>query len=175
MTSTSPPFSCSTRWVVLGYVAEGDLVKIGLACLPVVLVPRRTALPPFANDLSTNGPVPIGLAKKADSLRPPKSFGKMALANTEMSDRNGAQGWESSKVTVRGPVALSDLMAKSRKCRGPAPSVAARWIENTTSAGVTGLPSENLTPGRRAKVQVFPSGLTVWPSASQGIDCPWGW
>ena len=104
---------------------------------------------------------------------PPKSFGKIALANTEMSDRNGAQGWESSKVTVLDPLALSDLMAKSRKLSGPAESVAARWIENTTSAGVTGLPSENLTPGRRAKVQVLPSELTVWPCASQGIRVPW--
>ncbi len=118
--------------------------------------------------------MPIGLAKKADSLSPPKSFGKIAFANTEMSERKGAQGWESSKVTVRDPLALIDLMAKSRKLSGPAESVAARWIENTTSAGVTALPFENLTPGRRAKVQVFPSELTVCPCASQGTRVPCG-
>ena len=82
-------------------------------------------MPPLTNDLSVKGPVPTGLAKNADSLSPPKSAGKMALANTEMSDKKGAQGWESWKVTVRALVALSDLMAKSKKLSGPVWSVAA--------------------------------------------------
>ena len=89
-----------------------------------------------------------------------------------MSDRKGAHGWESSKVTVRESVALRDLIAKSKKLSGPSASVAARWIENTTSAAVTGLPSENFTPGRSEKVQVLPSELTVWPWASQGVSTP---
>ena len=50
--------------------------------------------------------MPIGLAKKADSLSPPKFFGRIAFAKTEMSDRKGAQGWESSKVTVLESAAL---------------------------------------------------------------------
>ena len=52
-------------------------------------------------------------------------------------------------------------MAKSKKLSGPFLSVAARWIENTTSLAVTGLPLENLTPGRSENVHVFPSELTV--------------
>ena len=89
-----------------------------------------------------------------------------------MSDKNGAHGWESRKVTVLESVALKDLIAKSKKLSGPAASVAARWIENTTSSAVTGLPSENFTPGRSAKVHVFPSELTVWPCASHGVSMP---
>ena len=101
---------------------------------------------------NVNGPVPTGLAKNADSLLPPKSFGRIALANTEMSDRNGAHGWDRVATTVLSPSALSDLIAKSRKLSGPFLSLAARWMENTTSPAVSGVPSENFTPGRSAKV-----------------------
>ena len=85
----------------------------------------------------------------------------MALAKTEISDRNGAHGWDRVATTELLPSALSDLIAKSRKLSGPLASCAARRIENTTSSAVTGVPSENLTPGRRANVQVVPSALTV--------------
>jgi hypothetical protein len=114
------------------------------------------------------------LAKKADSLLPPKSFGKIELAKTEMSDKKGAHDWDSWNLTVLESVAVSDLTAESKKLSGPAASVAARWIEKTTSSAVTGLPSENLTPGRSAKVQVFPSELIVWPRASHGVSIPEG-
>ena len=110
---------------------------------------------------SVNGPVPTGLAKNADALCPPKFAGMIALANTEMSERNGAHGWDKVATTELVPSALSELIAKSRKLSGPLASPAARLIENTTSSAVTGLPSENFTPGRSANVQVLPSVLTV--------------
>src|ERR1035438_2090970 len=74
----------------------------------------------------------------------------------------------------RAPSALSEEIAKSRKLSGPLASPPARRMENTTSSAVTGLPSENFTPGRNAKVQVLPSVLTVWPWASQGSSWPAG-
>src|SRR5579862_2425481 len=104
------------------------------------------------NESSTNGPVPIGLAKNAFSVFPPKFAGMIALANTEMSDRNGAHGALSLKTTLLVPAALIDLIAKSRKLSGPFLFAASRLIEKTTSAGVRGLPSENLMPGRRLNV-----------------------
>ena len=39
---------------------------------------------------------------------------------------------------------------------------AQRLIDGTTSLAVTGVPSCHLRPGRSLKVQVRPSGLTVW-------------
>jgi hypothetical protein len=110
---------------------------------------------------STNGPVPIGLAKNAFSDLPPKFAGMMAFAKTEMSDRNGAHGALSVKTTLFGPLALIVLIAASRKPSGPFVLAASRLIEKTTSAGVSGVPSENLTPGRRLNVQVRPSALVV--------------
>ena len=62
--------------------------------------------------------MPIGLEKKADSLSPPRLFGIIELAKTEMSDRKGAHGWESTNVTVLESVALKSLIAKSRKPSG---------------------------------------------------------
>ncbi len=118
--------------------------------------------------------MPIGRAKNDELLWPPKSLGTMALANTEMSERHGAQGWERVATTVALPWAFSDLIAKSRKLSGPFLSVPARKIEKTTSSAATGRPSENLMPGRSAKVQVFPSELTVWPCASHGTSWPAG-
>src|SRR5579862_3859648 len=126
------------------------------------------------NESSTNGPVPIGLAKNAFSDLPPKFAGMIAFANTEMSDRNGAHGALSVKTTLLGPFALIVLIAKSRKLSGPFLLAASRLIENTTSAGRSGVPSENLTPGRRLKVQVRPSALVSWLSASHGMSWPLG-
>ena len=62
-----------------------------------------------------NGPVPTGVAKNAFSDLPPKFAGMIALANTEMSDRNGAHGALSLITTLFEPFALIDLIAKSRK------------------------------------------------------------
>ena len=63
-------------------------------------------------------------------------------------------------------------MAKSRKLSGPFLFVRARFSEKITSAAVSGLPSENLTPGRRWNVNVLLSLLTVKLFASQGVSLP---
>ncbi len=62
--------------------------------------------------LQQEGPVPTGLAKNSASDLPPKFLGRIALAKTEMSERNGAHGCVSSKVTVEELVALIDLIAR---------------------------------------------------------------
>ncbi len=85
----------------------------------------------------------------------------MPLAKTEMSETNGAHGAESWNTTWFVPFGTISLMAKSRKLSGPDEFMRERLIENTTSSGVSGLPSENLTPGRRVKVKVLWSALTV--------------
>ncbi len=85
----------------------------------------------------------------------------MAFANTEMSERNGAHGWDNLNTTVLLPWALMLEMAKSRNDNGPAELVRDRFIEKTTSSAARGFPFENLTPGRRAKVNVLWSELTV--------------
>jgi hypothetical protein len=48
-----------------------------------------------------------------------------------------------------------------REVNGPFLFFRARSIENTTSAAVSGFPSENFTPGRSLNVKVFLFGLTV--------------
>ena len=77
----------------------------------------------------------------------------MALANTEMSERNGRHGWDSLNTTVLLPCAFMLAMAKSRNDSGPAELVRDRFIEKTTSSATRGLPSENLTPGRSVKCE----------------------
>src|SRR5581483_4845594 len=94
--------------------------------------------------------------------------------NAEMSERNGAHGVERWATTVLEFLASSFAIAKSRKLRGPFLFLRARSIEKTTSAAVSGLPSENLTPGRSLNVNVFLSGLTVYPAASHGTSLPAG-
>ena len=54
------------------------------------------------------------------------------------------------------------------------PVLAACSSGAATSSAVTGVPSENFTPGRNANVQVLPSVLTVCPCASQGTSWPAG-
>lgn len=105
--------------------------------------------------------MPTGWAKKSDSDLPPKFFGRIALANTEMSERNGAQGWLSVMTTVDVPCAVTFLIAKSRKPSGPLELAASRSMEKTTSSAVSGVPSENVTPGRSWKVHVMWSALVV--------------
>jgi hypothetical protein len=52
------------------------------------------------------------------------------------------------------------------------PPITSRAIQRlmlaATSLPVTGSPSCHFRPGRRVKVQVLKSGLTVWPSAICG-------
>ena len=72
-------------------------------------------------------------------------------------------------------MASSDVIAKSRKLSGPFLSVRARLIEKTTSAGVSGLPSENFTPGRRLNVKVLlVLARPCSPSRATASACPAG-
>ena len=121
-----------------------------------------------------NAPVPTGDWKNAFSDLPPKLAGRIALANTEMSDSNGAHGVFSFITTVPEPFAVTDLIAKSRNDSGPSELAASRLIENTTSSAVSGVPSENLTPGRSWKVQVRWSLLVVKDCANHGASVPSG-
>lgn len=41
-----------------------------------------------------------------------------------------------------------------------------------TSSAVSGLPSDHLTPSRRVKVTVFPSGVVSQEVASHGVALP---
>src|SRR5580692_8243033 len=98
----------------------------------------------------------------------------IAFANTEMSERNGAHGALSVITTLFAPDALTVLIAKSRKLSGPFLFAASRLSANTTSAGGSGLPSENFTPERSVNVHVSPSALVVWLCASHGTSWPAG-
>jgi len=114
------------------------------------------------------------LAKKVDSLWPPKLFGEDGVGEDRDVREERRPGLRELKGDGARVGSLYDLMAKSRKLRG----LGCRWRRGgrrrTTSAAVTGLPSENFTPGRSANVQVFPSELTVWPWASHGVSTPCG-
>ena len=71
-------------------------------------------------------------------------------------------------VTSFGPVAFtSSIWSASDLALEPVAGFLCRMMENTTSAGVSGLPSWNVTPLRSLNTQVFAS-LVVNSSASAG-------
>jgi hypothetical protein len=77
-------------------------------------------------------------------------------------------GATSRKVTSLGPEAVtSSIWSASTLALDPVAGFLWRIMENTTSAGVSGLPSWKVTPLRSLNTQVLAS-LVVNSSASEG-------
>src|ERR1700704_2060407 len=88
--------------------------------------------------------------------------------NIASSESSGAWGAVTMILTVIGSGAWTSLMAlygSFQTLRWPA---RARSSETLTSFDVSGVPSENLTPGRRLNVQVNPSADVSHLVASAG-------
>jgi hypothetical protein len=128
-----------------------QLLLDDLGELGPLLLPRRV----LADGEAGFGPqvTPRSMAAPSRPGRPARrtaavAAGTIALANTEMSERKGAHGWLSLMTTVDMPCAVTFLIAKSRKPSGPFVLAASRSMEKTTSSAASGVPSENVTPGR---------------------------
>src|ERR671910_89504 len=89
------------------------------------------------------------------------------LANTAASARNGVHGYLRLITTVYRSGVCTFLIATSRKPQ-PLSCCRASSNENLTSAEVIGCPFEKRTSRRSLNVYLLPSGVTVWPVASQG-------
>src|SRR6195952_456653 len=160
MTSTWSPCSCCTSWLSSLTMLKATDSRYRRPAFQYVGFRARVTVPPLTQDFSTNGPVPIGAAKKAAAVLPCNLFGTIELANAEISEISGAHGCFRVTTTSVGLVALAPEMTPLRKLNGPLLS-RFRSSENATSCAVRADPSENFTPLRMAKVYVLPSADTV--------------
>ena len=96
----------------------------------------------------------------------------MLNANVDSAGSSGANGVAIVNLTLSGPTAVTDLTGAIRNDQGPL-GLRSRLIAATTSADVSGEPSENLTPWRRVNTASRPpfvifqlvanSGSTLFP------------
>ncbi len=120
---------------------------------------------PGSNDSTTKGPDPIGSWKK------PASAAVCGVTkNEEILPRNAASGAGAVKATVRSSGAATVYPPKL-PASGPSPA-RTRSNDATTSAAVTGVPSENSTPSRSVNVQTLVSALGSHDSASSPSNSP---
>src|SRR5216683_659775 len=87
----------------------------------------------------------------------------------------GHSGFCALKFTVESSAAVIDsLFLRMYGDQGLVDSFEPnRWIEKTTSAAVSGSPLWNLMPLRMLNVQVRPSGLRAYFSATLPTTLPW--
>ena len=117
---------------------------------------------PGLNSLTLYGPVPMPALK---SVVP--SFTMWKWKVPRITGRS-ALGDASRTVTSLGPLATTSSIWSARTFAFDAVAGSlCRMTENTTSAGVSGLPSWNVTPLRSLKTQVLAS-LVVNSSARDG-------
>lgn len=130
-----------------------------------------------------NGPAPTGCSAKScdfsSSVAPfaaSNSFlGMIAALNVASAAGRLGSGCFSLNTTVSAPCPATELIDASKKFQIPAFGSRARFSDQTTSSVVTGLPSENLMPGRSLTVNVLPSSEACHSVASPGFTpCPSG-
>jgi len=123
--SAAPLWICSTRWLSSATVVELDAAEVRLAGLPVVRVGQQRQIAVRGEAVEHERPGPDRLGEERLLTAPAEVRRMIAFANTEMSDRNGAHGSASVITTRLVPLALTDLIAESRKPSGPS-TLAAR-------------------------------------------------
>ncbi len=104
---------------------------------------------PFRHSASENGPVPIISCVSRSSFPLANASETTEELNMAMSERKGAHGSLSFMTTVVSSCAMTSWSAVRTKVQVPLGSFFARSTENLTSRAVIGVPSENITPGRR--------------------------
>ena len=138
--------------------------------------PVRRGIDPVRPD-----PAPFAASHSAPQSSP-RAFGWIArgltTATSGIAARNGAQGCDSTKRTVRasGAVTFSARSTGVKAPAGPRFIASSRRKLYTTSSAVMALPSWNVAPARSVNSQVSPSSETVCRAASQGTSSgglPW--
>lgn len=115
--------------------------------------------------MSWYGPVPIGSASNPSGSASTAAFG--TILTTARRSASTPVGNLRVKVTVVSSVASTESMNGMNWVYSEALSgFSTRSKENTTSSVVTGEPSWNTAPSRRATVQVVSSTYSGSPAAS---------
>jgi hypothetical protein len=156
MRSSSPLSSAFTRALSSPMPTYSISSRYGRPDLQYWSLRTATDRMPGLNSLTLYGPVPMPALKSVVPSLTPRITGR------------SASGPVSVTMTSPGPVAFtSSIWPASDLALEPVAGFLWRMSENTTSAGVSGLPSWKLTPLRSLNTQTFAS-LLLNSSASAG-------